>query len=140
MELVRQDIDEIEVYRPTKPVFRRSYFYKSFIDGLYNGCLEGLGADLIRCQKREVEIILIHTHGSQSTLMAPQVLLPHSWMNFSIEKTPVRSSTLLPHSLWRPLLLTAGSLEIHPMCATPITLEFRFASRTPVQQFVGSKI
>jgi hypothetical protein len=57
----------------------------------------------------------VYTHGSQSTLMAPQVLLPHSWMNFSIENTPVRSSTLLPHSLWRPLLFTLGSLEIHPM-------------------------
>ena len=65
--------------------------------------------------KKEAGSTLIHTHGSQSTLMAPQVLLPHNWMNFSIEKTPVRSSTLLPHSLWRPLLLTAGSLEIHPI-------------------------
>ena len=52
LERVRKNIDEIEVYRPTKPAFRRSYFYKSFIDGLYNGCLEGLGADLIRCQKK----------------------------------------------------------------------------------------
>jgi hypothetical protein len=38
------------------------------------------------------------------------------------------------HSLWRPLLLMNGSLEIHPIWATPITLELRLASRIPVQQ------
>ena len=45
----------------------------------------------------------IYTQGSQSTLMAPQVELPQSWMNFSMEKTPVRSSTDRPYSAWRPL-------------------------------------
>ena len=35
--------------------------------------------------------------------MAPQVELPQSWMNFSMEKTPVRSSTDRPYSAWRPL-------------------------------------
>src|SRR5512137_2116350 len=77
-----------------------------------------------------------HTQGSQSTLMAPQVELPQSWMNFSMEKTPVRSSTDLPYSAWRPLswLSAFGSLEIHPIWATPMTLLFRLASRTPVQQ------
>ena len=77
-----------------------------------------------------------YTQGSQSTEMAPQVELPQSWMNFSMEKTPVRSSTLRPYSAWRPLswLSANGSLEIHPMWATPITLLFRLASRTPVQQ------
>jgi len=28
---------------------------------------------------------------------------PQSWMNLSMEKTPVRSSTLRPYSAWRPL-------------------------------------
>jgi len=32
-----------------------------------------------------------HTHSSQSTLMEPQVELPQSWMNVSIEKTPADS-------------------------------------------------
>ena len=45
----------------------------------------------------------IYTQGSQSTLIAPHVELPQSWMNFSMEKTPVRSSTDLPYSAWRPL-------------------------------------
>ena len=36
--------------------------------------------------------------GSQSTWTSPQVPLPQSWMNFSMEKTPVRSSTERPHS------------------------------------------
>jgi len=44
-----------------------------------------------------------HTQGSQSTLVWPQVELPQSWMNFSIEKTPVRSSMDLPYSACRPL-------------------------------------
>ena len=44
-----------------------------------------------------------YTQGSQSTLIAPHVELPQSWMNFSMEKTPVRSSTDLPYSAWRPL-------------------------------------
>lgn len=34
LERVRQDIDEIEDYRPTKPVFRRSYDYEFFLEGL----------------------------------------------------------------------------------------------------------
>ena len=78
----------------------------------------------------------IYTQGSQSTLIAPHVELPQSWMNFSMEKTPVRSSTDLPYSAWRPLswLSASGSREIQPMWATPITLLFRLASRTPVQQ------
>ena len=77
-----------------------------------------------------------YTQGSQSTLMAPHVELPQSWMNFTMEKTPVRSSTDLPYSAWRPLswLSARGSREIHPMWATPITLLLRLASRTPVQQ------
>src|SRR5512137_2288233 len=77
-----------------------------------------------------------HTQGSQSTLTAPQVELPQSWMNFSMEKTPVRSSTDLPYSAWRPLSCGSalGSLEIQPMWATPMTLLLRLASRTPVQQ------
>jgi hypothetical protein len=50
--------------------------------------------------------LMFYTQGSQSTLIEPHVLLPQSWMNFSMEKTPVRSSTDLPHSLWRPLELT----------------------------------
>jgi hypothetical protein len=40
---------------------------------------------------------LFYTQGNQSTLMAPQVELPQSWMNFSMEKTPVKSSTDLPY-------------------------------------------
>jgi hypothetical protein len=44
--------------------------------------------------------------------MAPQVELPQGWMNFSMEKTPVRSSTDLPYSACRPLRLFSawGSL------------------------------
>jgi len=35
--------------------------------------------------------------------MAPQVELPQSWMNFSMENTPVRSSTDRPYSACLPL-------------------------------------
>jgi hypothetical protein len=96
----------------------------------------GLSAEGLDIPKKGEENILDHTHGSQSTLMAPQVELPQSWMNFSIEKTPGRSSTDLPYSAWRPLswLSAAGSLETQPMWATPMTLLFKLASRTPVQQ------
>jgi hypothetical protein len=71
--------------------------------------------------------------------MTPQVDLPQSWMNFSIEKTPVRSSTDLPYSAWRPFrfLSPVGSLESHPMCAMPMTLAFKLASRTPVQHVLA---
>ncbi len=48
-------------------------------------------------------LIKIHlTHyqqqGIQSTLISPGLLLDQSWMNFSMEKTPVRSSTLRPRN------------------------------------------
>jgi hypothetical protein len=80
--------------------------------------------------KKEMGLETIHTHGNQSTLMAPHVELPHSWMNFSMEKTPVRSSTDLPYSAWRPLswLSALGSRESQPMWATPMTLLLRLAS------------
>src|SRR5512139_3932254 len=79
-----------------------------------------------------------YTQGSQSTLMAPQVELPQSWMNFSMEKTPVRSSTLRPYSAWRPFSCgsAVGSREIQPIWATPMTLLFKLASSTPVQHGV----
>lgn len=34
LERVRQDIDEINDYRPTEPVFRRSYGHEFFLEGL----------------------------------------------------------------------------------------------------------
>src|SRR5664279_5034930 len=93
----------------------------------------------LRCRKRENVERLFYTQGNQSTLMAPQVELPQSWINFSMEKTPVRSSTLRPYSACRPFSCASadGSRETHPIWATPMTLLFRFASRTPVQQGVG---
>jgi hypothetical protein len=57
---------------------------------------------LLSIIKRDV-ISHNYTQVSQSTLIAPQVELPQSWMNFSIEKTPVRSSTDLPYSACLPL-------------------------------------
>lgn len=34
LERIRKNIGEIKDYRPTKPVFRRSYCYESFMEGL----------------------------------------------------------------------------------------------------------
>jgi hypothetical protein len=56
---------------------------------------------LLSIIKRDV-ISHNYTQVSQSTLIAPQVELPQSWMNFSIEKTPVRPSTDLPYSACLP--------------------------------------
>jgi hypothetical protein len=81
--------------------------------------LKSQALGMLRCKKKRKKVregnFRSQMQGSQSTWTAPQVSLPQSWMNFSMEKTPVRSSTDRPYSSCLPLVLTMVSLDSHPM-------------------------
>ena len=69
-----------------------------------------------------------YRQGSQSTAPVVPLTLLKSWMYFSIEKTPVTSSTDLPTSKCLPLQLVFVSMESQPMWPTPMTLALKLAS------------
>jgi hypothetical protein len=50
------------------------------------------------CNQIQFNARIFQEHGIQSTLISPGWLPDQSWMNFSMENTPVRSSTLRPMS------------------------------------------
>jgi hypothetical protein len=89
-----------EISKPWKKAAIHERFYR----------IRQIGNLILLCQARykKKEIGEPLNARCQSTLIAPHVELPHSWMNFSMEKRPVRSSTNLPYKARRPVRLVSA--------------------------------